>query len=250
MTGAAGAPPERGVCESTAGRELAALAPALRESIARHLAFAVQELEQEPQAAVDHLLAYPATPETIAPEQIGWLDLTRAVEHDETQGVALWRRVRHDASEQIATGAHGAQTVAGAGPYERALYFATRDALADGLQPRNGLDWLLVDQMTQALTMQQRWASEHSAMLNNEARQIERQIEQLGGWQAPRLAQAQAVERAAIMADRFQRAFLRLLKTYRDQRRLIGAVIVADGGQLNVAEQQIVTGSPQESSRE
>jgi hypothetical protein len=41
------------------------------------------------------------------------------------------------------------------------------------------------------------------------------------------------------MADRFQRQFLRLMKAFRDQRRLLGTVVVAAGGQLNVGEQQV-----------
>jgi hypothetical protein len=40
------------------------------------------------------------------------------------------------------------------------------------------------------------------------------------------------------MADRFQRQFLRLMKCYRDGRRLIASMTVL-GGQVNVAEQQI-----------
>jgi hypothetical protein len=48
-----------------------------------------------------------------------------------------------------------------------------------------------------------------------------------------------AVDRAAQMADRCERQFLRLLRAHRDQRRLLGSVVVAAGGQLNVAEQQV-----------
>ncbi len=40
------------------------------------------------------------------------------------------------------------------------------------------------------------------------------------------------------MADRYQRAFLRLMKAFRDNRRLFGALVVA-GGQVNIAEQQV-----------
>jgi len=38
------------------------------------------------------------------------------------------------------------------------------------------------------------------------------------------------------MADRCKRQFLRLLRAYRDQRRLLGAVVLAAGELLNVAE--------------
>ncbi len=63
-----------------------------------------------------------------------------------------------------------------------------------------------------------------------------------GEWLPPRLDDAEAVDRAALMADRFRRQFLRLLKAFRDQRRILGTVVVAAGGQLNVAERQLVVG--------
>jgi hypothetical protein len=40
------------------------------------------------------------------------------------------------------------------------------------------------------------------------------------------------------IADRYQRSFLRLLKAYRDTRRLVGTLVVA-GGQVNIGEQQL-----------
>jgi glutamate/tyrosine decarboxylase-like PLP-dependent enzyme len=43
-----------------------------------------------------------------------------------------------------------------------------------------------------------------------------------------------AVDRTVAMQDRFLRQFLRLMKCYRDGRRLLGAFVVAAGGQLNV----------------
>ena len=65
------------------------------------------------------------------------------------------------------------------------------------------------------------------------------------GWLPPRVAEAEATEQAAAMADRYQRAFLRLMKAFRDNRRLFGALIVA-GGQVNVSSgpQQVNVGAP------
>jgi hypothetical protein len=48
------------------------------------------------------------------------------------------------------------------------------------------------------------------------------------------------------MQDRFQRQFLRLMKCYRDGRRLIASMTV-HGGQVNVAEQQVVLSSTDQS---
>jgi len=44
--------------------------------------------------------------------------------------------------------------------------------------------------------------------------------------------------RSSDAADRYQRAFLRLLKAYRDNRRLFSMLVVT-GGQVNVGERQM-----------
>lgn len=58
------------------------------------------------------------------------------------------------------------------------------------------------------------------------------------GWLPPRLDQADAIEQAVMMADRYQRAFLRLLRALRDQRRLFDSLVVA-GGQVNIGDRQV-----------
>lgn len=50
-----------------------------------------------------------------------------------------------------------------------------------------------------------------------------------------RLTQAEAIQKAATMADRFERAFLRLVREFRNHRRMFSSLIVA-GGQVNVAD--------------
>ncbi len=54
-------------------------------------------------------------------------------------------------------------------------------------------------------------------------------------WLPPRLDQAEAIEQAVMLADRYQRASLRLLRALRNQRQLFDALVVT-GGQLNMAE--------------
>ena len=59
----------------------------------------------------------------------------------------------------------------------------------------------------------------------------------------PRLSQAEAIHEAALMAERFERAFLRLVREFRNQRRMFANLVVA-GGQVNITDgpQQVNNG--------
>ena len=90
-----------------------------------------------------------------AAAEVSWHDLTDEMTRDHDAGMALWVRVKQAATNELVLGKTGAEAVEPyqSNPWQRAQYLAVRAALADGLQPRNGMEWLLVDQMTEAVTM-------------------------------------------------------------------------------------------------
>lgn len=192
---------------------------------------AFERMGREGVGSTDHL----------TPAEFDWHLLSAAWTSDEAGGGALWERVKQAARDELAVGKTGATAVEGyqARPFERAAYLAVWAALADGLRPRNGMERLLIDGMAEAWVMHLRWLTRHAQTDSLESYRIERDARQRGEWQPPRMSDAEAVDRAALMADRFQRQFLRLMRAYRDQRRLLGQVVVAAGGQLNVGERQI-----------
>ena len=53
------------------------------------------------------------------------------------------------------------------------------------------------------------------------------------------MADAQALEQAAAMVDRFNRLQLRTLRQLRDLRRYAPAVVIQNADQVNIGEQQI-----------
>jgi len=184
----------------------------------------------------------PARLDHLTPAEYSWHDITHETARDAAAGWALWAKVRQTTRDELARGVTAAVAIEGyhGHPSERAAFLAFREALADGLQPRNGMEWLLIDGMTQAWTMYLRWLTKHAKADSLDAIQVARDIRQREGWQPPRLSEAEAVDRAVAMQDRFQRQFLRLMTCFRDGRRLIASMTVL-GGQVNVAEQQIVT---------
>lgn len=180
----------------------------------------------------------------LAPDEYSWHDLSAEWARDGAAGDALWGRVKRAAGDELACGKTGAEAVEGyhGRPFARAQFLAVRAALADGLRPANGAEWLLVDGMAEAWVMHLRWLHRHVQTDSMEAYRLERDERQRGEWLPPRVGDAEAVDRAALMADRFQRQFLRLLKAFRDQRRLLGTVVVAAGGQINLGQTQVNVG--------
>lgn len=176
-----------------------------------------------------------------SPRDVSWYDLSDEMARDREAGMALWGVVKQAAADELAMGRTAAEAVEPhhSGPWQRARFFAVRAALGDGLQPRNRMEALLIDGMAQAWTMHLHWLGRHAVMGSADAIRAERTLRERGEWEPPRLGEAEAVDRAALMADRFQRQFLRLMKCYRDGRRL-GVSMTVTGGQVNVAEQQIV----------
>ena len=123
------------------------------------------------------------------------------------------------------------------------------------LRPRDGLEHLLVQQMAIAHELHLRWQARAVQRMDLEVwhgdsdrrRELEgmsparrARYQQWDGWVPPRVSDAEAMDQAVLIADRYQRGFLRLLKAFRETRRVIGAVVVAEGGTLNV------TGGPQQ----
>ena len=174
----------------------------------------------------------------LTPSDLSWHDVTAEWRHDEAAGRAMWERIKQTARDELREGKAGAFAIEGyqERPMRRAEYLAVWLALADGLRPANGAERLLIDGMAQALMMQRHWLER---MAQTEARDDIRRGTRRDGYEPPRLSEAEAVDRAVAMQDRFQRQFLRLMKCYRDGRRL-GVYLNVTGGQINVAHQQIV----------
>ncbi len=194
----------------------------------------------------------PIDPADLVPEQVGWREVASALEADPERGQALWQAIKADAARELATGFRAGRSLepGDGSPHGRARYKAIVDWLEAALEPRNGLEHLLVQQMASAHELHLRWTAravqraELDAWHGDQDRKRElarmspaqrERYEAYEGWAPPRLSDAEALDQAVLIADRYQRSFLRLLKAFRDTRRVIGAVVVGEGGTLNVA---------------
>ncbi|MDQ3695599.1 MAG: hypothetical protein M3464_18570 [Chloroflexota bacterium] len=207
-----------------------------RERIKELLDFTRQSVDALERVGTDG----PGYIEHLALADYSWHNVMDVWSHDEQAGRALWERIRQTARDELAVGKTGAEAVEGyhERPMRRAEYLAVWVALADGLKPANGAERLLIDGMAQALIMHRHWLHRMVQLDSIDEGRLKRAASGRERYEPPRLSEVEAVDRAAQMADRFQRQFLRLMKCYRDGRRLIASMTVL-GGQVNVAEQQI-----------
>ncbi len=245
-------------------RALAELAASQRElvaTIARQIDYYVAGYGLSPtEAAAKARDLGLNVPEDRSPDQISWFDLSNLMEADAERGRALWASVKAVAQEELATGIRSTRSVEAqieGHPYERAQVLVIAAALRTALSPRDGLEDLLIHQMACAYELHLRWQEVAVRRGESEAwhgdRDRRRELENMSparreryqameGWVPPRLSDAEAIEQAVMIAERYQRMFLRLLTAFRETRRLVGTLVVA-GGQVNIGEQQVNVGA-------
>lgn len=220
---------------------------------------ALREIDVTPTPpAVDALLS----------RQPGWItyqDLALLQDASPELAEEAWARIRTAARAEIASGHYAGGMIEDPGtrqPYGRALFLEVRQGLVDEWQPRGMSETLLIDNMAQALVMRQRWMARtvsyaeppdadlvdrmpdesEEAWRQRQGEHEARQRREL--YLPPRVTQAEAVDRAAGMIERFDRLFLRNLRALRDLRRHAVVIHNAPGGQVNLAGQQVNLSAP------
>jgi hypothetical protein len=181
------------------------------------------------------------------PDQLSWSQLDTLAERDPELARRLWEEVKREAREELQSG-HRAALAMGylvGDCWPRAQFLAVRAALAEGLRPRNGLEWLLIDTMAQAQTLLLLWQENLAGQTLLAARARKPDPDMPRHPLGRRLTAAEMREEAAAMVERWQRQFLKALEAYQRQRRQAPAVIVRNAGQVNVGGQQVnVAGTP------
>lgn len=147
-----------------------------------------------------------------------------------------WENLKQQALDKLRTGhrASGATEGYNSTPWERAQFLAI-----DAWQPRNGLERQLIDEMAQAQAAELFWMARLSLRSSLEVMSEVREVAERAKWLPPRLSDAEAVEQAASMVERFHRMFLRALQVLQGLRRCPPVVNVQNAAQINVGQQQV-----------
>lgn len=188
------------------------------------------------------LVDAPKEPETVrrareaSPDDLDWWGVRTLAEASPEALREKWAEVVRAARDELESGLSACLPLDGS-PMDRARFLVIREALIRDFQPREGIESLLVDQLALCHLEFLSWtAATHRDYLEPER------------WESdvrrPPLASDHATRGQALdAAERFQRMASRIVRTLRDLRRFGGKIHV-HGGQVNVAERQIVAGGP------
>jgi hypothetical protein len=154
------------------------------------------------------------------PEEVTWEELQELNGWGSHRALERYGEIKQAALEALRSGERAAAVVDGheSRPWKRGEFLAIRHELAEGWQPRNGVECQLIDMLAQAQAGYYFWLHQSFAWAD------------LVGPQA-----AEALE----MADRFNKIFVRTLRTLANLRKVPLAVVVQHAGQVNVGQQQV-----------
>lgn len=210
--------------------EAADVAKACAEAYRQLIAYYRAEQGVTP-AEADALARQPHPTAAAAPShELPWMSLNGLLESNPEAAAALWQRVKADAAQHVGSGSHIAEALRHESPWQRAQFAVLRQALHQDWQPTGAVESLLLDTYAASYLAHIYWLGKVHERDALPARRRE--------WEVPMQREADALDQAAVMADRFHRQMVRTLRSMRDLRRYT-ITINGDVGQLNVAAQQV-----------
>jgi hypothetical protein len=201
-------------------------------------------------------MADEASPEQLArvlngpPGEVTWFDLDTLARHDPALAMKRWVEIQQAARQELRTGHRAAQAIECADRSDcqsRAGFLALRADLIDAWQPRNAQDLQLIDQLAQWQTLMWFWQDILSTSTNMQLllcraprkRRVQKQLDSNPPRpeEVSRLSQAEAMESATRMVERYHRLYLRTLDALRAGRSQPGVVSRAE--QVNLGHQPV-----------
>ena len=178
----------------------------------------------------------------LQPEKVEWGHIAAVAEVSAEDSLTLWARVREAADDELETGRRAAKiTGCNTEAYALAQFLAIRDSFADQWKPQGGIESAMIDMLAVSFSLQMHWSTiayQRTEQRHDEQRKEVQRFES-NGWKSPYQSEATAIDQAHRLADGYNRQFLRVLRQLRDLRRYAPTVIVNNGGQVNLAQQQV-----------
>lgn len=201
-------------------------------------------MQLPPAEAADAARSAPRLPMEITTEDyklVSFHQLGRVLEDDPDRAMAIWSEIKRLAAAELSSGMRASEAAGvNADPWTRAQFLLIRQGLIDDWKPSGDVELRLIDMLAQSFCQWQQWLevltmrAQCIADVRDDAKR-----KKDGYYVPPRVTEAEATEQAVMMVDRFNRVYLRTLRSLRDLRRYSGTVIVNNPAQVNLAHQQV-----------
>lgn len=172
------------------------------------------------------------------PRQFSWHDFEALSRSDNLVPLQIWEEIKVMAVQHQRRGGlmlDAAKGMHGQGPFEKAQMIAIRHELRATWHPQNGIEDAIIEQMTLAHWQVFQWMNRLQTLETMHDRHLRMEDQNAT---LPRVSQAEASATAAAMIDRFNKMFLRCVRSLRDLRRY-PVTVNAPGGQVNIGDKQI-----------
>jgi hypothetical protein len=205
----------------------------------KHYGMSADEARAKAAECPDHLYDHAVG---CPPSQLSWFELDAIAQRDPDRAAERWEEVKRAAQGEVASGHRAARALEGNDSrcWSRARFLGVRAELSAAWRPRNAAEQHLVDQLAQWQTLIWQWLESYTAY--DEVATSRARRSGPDGGPGPRLqSDADRLEHAAGMVERFHRLYLRTLRALQDMRRL-PPVVVRGAGQVNIGHQQVNVG--------
>jgi hypothetical protein len=175
--------------------------------------------------------------------EISWYDISVLANGDIREALEVWGRVREAALFDWQAGMRSCDAVGAHTPMERARFLVIRDGFLDGWRPQNDMERAMIEMLAETFDLFQYWTAIAHTRATEKHDQQKKDVSRYehNGWKSPYQSEADAIEQAHNLAKSYHRQFLNTLRHLRDFRRysVSPPVIVNQGGQVNVGNQQV-----------
>jgi len=189
---------------------------------------------------------------------VDWIDFRELLElssYSTALAENVWEVIKREARNEFESGHLAANAFQPVDymkdAWTRARYLGLRESFAVEWKPRGGIELSMIDAMAQAFFQLQYWTEQTVLRSRTEPRQEAYEYQQwkqdgreaktiswkCGHWDIPYVREQDAVEHAAVMADRWQRMYFRAVRQLRDWRRYSPQVTINNPQQVNIGEQ-------------
>lgn len=172
-----------------------------------------------------------------SPASLEWRDLSYAERTEPGSGFEVYGHILRAACLDLESGERAADVVGSAimRPWAKARYFALRDSFIEDWKPTGSIETRLIEMMAQLYTEYEHWMELSVQRAAIDCHQERYEVKERGKWRVLSVAGDAEVNKAAEMADRFNRLFLRTLRQLRDLRRYVVPVTINNPQQVNIA---------------